>query len=89
MAASDSSPKRSWLEWATTPDDSLSYDFLCVVYAFLAAISILLFALERVWDAEGIKGYWIITAPCIPGLIYFLMLRAKAGKKASGEKKQR
>jgi hypothetical protein len=76
------------LRWALTPDDSLNYDFLCAVYAFLAGVCLLLVALEHVYDAEGIKGWWIITAPCIPGLLYFLFLRARSRAAAGASKKK-
>lgn len=82
-AAAPAPTPRSWISWAFTPDDSLSYDFLSAVYAFLAAISIMLFAAEHAFEAEGVKGYWIITAPCIPGLLYFLVLRHIARGRAA------
>lgn len=59
------------------PSSSLSYDFLCGVYALLALVSALFYAMEA-RGVEGAKGYWMITAPCAPGLLYFLFLRHRA-----------
>ena len=60
-----------------TPSSSLSYDFLCGVYLFLSLVSALFYAMEA-HGVEGAKGYWMITAPCAPGLLYFLFLRHRA-----------
>lgn len=60
-----------------TPSSSLSYDFLCGVYLFLSLVSVLFFMMET-RGVEGAKGYWMITAPCAPGLLYFLFLRHRA-----------
>lgn len=68
----------SLLARALTPDRSFNYDFLCAAYALLSLVSIAFFAMEHVWDVEGAKGYWMITAPCIPGLAYFGFLRQRA-----------
>jgi len=59
------------------PSNALDYNFMCGVYAFLSLVSALFYVMEA-RGVEGAKGYWLITAPCAPGLLYFLLLRARA-----------
>ena len=71
--------RRSWLAYALTPDPSLNYGFLIIVYAVLSALTGMLAAVQYIYADAGIKGYWIITAPCVPGTLYLLYLRSQVG----------
>jgi hypothetical protein len=44
-----------------TPDPALNYTFLASVYAALAALSALLYALQHFEVAEAITGFWLVV----------------------------
>lgn len=87
-AAAPAAPRATWLAYLVTPDASLNYSFLVAVYALLSLLSLALAAVQHVWSDAGVAGYWIVCAPCVPGLAYFLFLRARQRAMEAGGKKK-
>lgn len=71
------SKKQSLIESLVTPDPSMNYNFLTIVFGILSLLSILFFALEKYAVADSIHGFWIVPAPCLPCYLYCLFLRSR------------
>jgi len=67
------------LSYLLTPDPSLNYGFLIIVYTCLSLLTLALAGAQYAYADAGVKGYWIITSPCVPGLLYLIFLRSQAG----------
>jgi hypothetical protein len=70
----------SFLSRMATPDPSMNYNFIAIVYAVLSILSGMFYLLEHFNVLEAIHGFWIVPLPCLPCLFYVLFLRARVAK---------
>lgn len=67
----------SFVSRLLTPDPSLNYGFIAVVYGILSLIAAILFALQWFEVSEAVRGFWMVPAPTIPALLWVLFLRSR------------
>ena len=86
MHASRADPPK--MQWLTTPDKSLNYQFIAAIYCIFIVAGVLLFAVEHYGVSEQVSGWWMIPAPALPALLWALFMHsrqlsfAKASKEA-------
>ncbi|GLE04809.1 hypothetical protein PINS_up013788 [Pythium insidiosum] len=58
-----------------TPSPTINYNFVVGVYAFFAALCVLLFALQYV--TSSVEGFYVVVAPFLPCLVWSLIVRSR------------
>lgn len=65
--------KMSFLSRIFEPNPSLNYGFIAAAYALLSILAVALGTMQ-LYDVGNAHGYWLIPAPCVPALLYMLIL---------------
>ncbi|KAJ0394305.1 hypothetical protein P43SY_004188 [Pythium insidiosum] len=55
------------------PSPTINYNFVVAVYAFFAALCVLLFALQFV--TTSVEGFYVVVAPFVPCLVWSIFVR--------------
>jgi hypothetical protein len=58
------------------PQEDVNYDAVCAMYACGSLFSLFFYAINKIFPDFG-EGFWIIGAPFIPCLCFFLFIRSK------------
>ena len=71
-------------------DPSLNYRFISSVYFFFVILTVILYGLENYGEIIGwtlnIKGFWLVTAPSVPALIWAMVMSLSSSKVETKDK---
>lgn len=63
------------LDFLTTRQPDISYDFIFIVYSVAVALCLVLLVLDKVLLISDVQGFWVVLTPFIPCLLWVMVIK--------------